>query len=89
MKIGFDMLLWTAHVQPEHWDILEDIKKTGYDGAEIPVSMTIVPMRQGERPISNVAFIATALGNVTRDLGIPSARHESHPPRHAPVMSVH
>jgi D-psicose/D-tagatose/L-ribulose 3-epimerase len=37
MKIGFDMLLWTAHVQPEHWDILEDIKKTGYDGAEIPV----------------------------------------------------
>ena len=59
------------------------------DGAEIPVSMTIVPMRQGERPISNVAFIATALGNVTRDLGIPSARHESHPPRHAPVMSVH
>jgi PAS domain S-box-containing protein len=54
------------------------------DGAEIPVSMTIVPMRQGERPISNVAFIATALGNVTRDLGIPSARHESHPPRHAP-----
>jgi D-psicose/D-tagatose/L-ribulose 3-epimerase len=37
MKIGFDMLLWTAHVQPEHWAILEDIKKTGYDGAEIPI----------------------------------------------------
>jgi D-psicose/D-tagatose/L-ribulose 3-epimerase len=37
MKIGFDMLLWTAHVQPEHWPILEDIKKTGYDGAEIPI----------------------------------------------------
>jgi D-psicose/D-tagatose/L-ribulose 3-epimerase len=37
MKIGFDMLLWTAHVQSEHWPILEDIKKTGYDGAEIPI----------------------------------------------------
>jgi D-psicose/D-tagatose/L-ribulose 3-epimerase len=37
MKIGFDMLLWTAHVQPEHWSILEDLKKTGYDGVEIPI----------------------------------------------------
>jgi D-psicose/D-tagatose/L-ribulose 3-epimerase len=37
MKIGFDMLLWTVHVQPEHWPIIEDIKKTGYDGVEIPI----------------------------------------------------
>jgi D-psicose/D-tagatose/L-ribulose 3-epimerase len=37
MKIGFDMLLWTAHVQPEHWSILEDLKKTGYDGVEVPI----------------------------------------------------
>ncbi|MBV8105520.1 MAG: sugar phosphate isomerase/epimerase [Hyphomicrobiales bacterium] len=37
MKIGFNMLLWTAHVQPEHWAVLEDLKRTGYDGVEIPV----------------------------------------------------
>ncbi len=37
MKIGFNMLLWTAHVQPEHWTILEDLKRVGYDGAEIPI----------------------------------------------------
>jgi D-psicose/D-tagatose/L-ribulose 3-epimerase len=37
VKIGFNMLLWTAHVQPEHWAILEDLKRTGYDGVEIPV----------------------------------------------------
>jgi D-psicose/D-tagatose/L-ribulose 3-epimerase len=37
VKIGFNMLLWTAHVQPEHWAILEDIKRAGYDGVEIPV----------------------------------------------------
>jgi D-psicose/D-tagatose/L-ribulose 3-epimerase len=37
MKIGFDMLLWTVHVQPEHWPIIEDIQKTGYDGVEIPI----------------------------------------------------
>ena len=37
MKIGFNLLLWTASVQRGHWPILEDIKRTGYDGVEIPV----------------------------------------------------
>jgi D-psicose/D-tagatose/L-ribulose 3-epimerase len=37
MKIGFNMLLWTAHVQPEHWDVIEDLKRTGYHGVEIPI----------------------------------------------------
>ncbi len=37
MKIGFNMLLWTAHVQLEHWPVLEDLKRTGYDGVEIPI----------------------------------------------------
>lgn len=37
MRIGFNMLLWTGKVGPEHYAILEDLKKTGYDGVEIPV----------------------------------------------------
>lgn len=37
MKIGFCMLLWTTHVTEKHRPILEDLKKTGYDGVEIPV----------------------------------------------------
>lgn len=37
MKIGFCMLLWTTGVTGEHRPILEDLKKTGYDGVEIPV----------------------------------------------------
>jgi D-psicose/D-tagatose/L-ribulose 3-epimerase len=37
MKIGFCMLLWTTHVGKEHRAILEDLKKTGYDGVEIPI----------------------------------------------------
>jgi PAS domain S-box-containing protein len=59
------------------------------DGAEIPVSMTILPMRYGDGPISNVAFIATAIGKPIREAGIASARDESHPPRHASAFSVH
>jgi D-psicose/D-tagatose/L-ribulose 3-epimerase len=37
MKIGFCMLLWTTSVTSEHQSILDDLKKTGYDGVEIPV----------------------------------------------------
>ena len=59
------------------------------DGAEIPVSMTILPMRHGDAPISNVAFIATAIGKAIRAAGVASARDESHPPRHASPLSIH
>jgi len=37
MKIGFNLLLWTAHVERQHWPILSDLKACGYDGVEIPV----------------------------------------------------
>lgn len=37
MKIGFNLLLWTAHVERRHWPVLEDLKRCGYDGVEIPV----------------------------------------------------
>ena len=57
------------------------------DGAEVPVSMTILPMRQGDGPISNVAFIATAIGKQIREAGVASVRDESHPPRHALALS--
>lgn len=31
------MLLWTTHVTQEHLPLLEKLKKTGYDGVEIPI----------------------------------------------------
>ena len=37
MKLGFCMLLWTTSVDASHRRLIEDIKKTGYDGIEIPV----------------------------------------------------
>jgi D-psicose/D-tagatose/L-ribulose 3-epimerase len=37
MKTGMNLLLWTTHVTEEHFPILEKLKKTGFDGAEIPV----------------------------------------------------
>ena len=37
MRLGFDLLLWTTHVTDAHWPIIEDLKRTGYDGVEIPL----------------------------------------------------
>lgn len=37
MKIGMCMFLWTTQIGPEHQSLLADIKKTGFDGVEIPV----------------------------------------------------
>jgi D-psicose/D-tagatose/L-ribulose 3-epimerase len=37
MKIGFNLLLWTPHVTAKHRPLLVDLKKTGYDGVEIPM----------------------------------------------------
>ncbi|EAR01775.1 sugar phosphate isomerase/epimerase family protein [Maribacter sp. HTCC2170] len=35
MKIGMNMLVWTAHVTQEHYIIVDTLKETGYDGIEL------------------------------------------------------
>ncbi|WP_425602946.1 sugar phosphate isomerase/epimerase family protein [Horticoccus luteus] len=37
MKIGMNLLLWTTHVTSAHDPLLADLRRTGYDGVEIPI----------------------------------------------------
>jgi D-psicose/D-tagatose/L-ribulose 3-epimerase len=37
MKTGFNLLLWTTHVDEPHFALLERLKAVGYDGVEIPL----------------------------------------------------
>jgi D-psicose/D-tagatose/L-ribulose 3-epimerase len=37
MKIGMNLLLWTAKVGPEHYPLLKELKTAGFDGVEVPV----------------------------------------------------
>jgi len=37
MLLGFNLLLWTGHVTEEHFPILADLKRAGYDGVELPL----------------------------------------------------
>ncbi len=37
MKIGMNLLLWTAHVTEAQFPLLASLKKAGYDGVELPL----------------------------------------------------
>jgi D-psicose/D-tagatose/L-ribulose 3-epimerase len=37
MKIGMNMLLWTAHVDESHAPLLAELAEAGFDGVEIPL----------------------------------------------------
>ena len=37
MKFGMNLLLWTGHVGAEHFPLLAKLKKTGFDGVEVPL----------------------------------------------------
>ena len=37
MLLGFNMLLWSAHVTEEHFHLFADIKRAGFDGVELPI----------------------------------------------------
>jgi D-psicose/D-tagatose/L-ribulose 3-epimerase len=37
MKYGMNLLLWTTHVTQEHFPLLGQLKRAGYDGVELPL----------------------------------------------------
>ena len=37
MRTGFNLLLWTTHVDTVHLPLFEKLKAAGYDGVEIPL----------------------------------------------------
>jgi D-psicose/D-tagatose/L-ribulose 3-epimerase len=37
MKVGFNLLLWTMHVEDGHLRHIEKLKAAGYDGVEVPM----------------------------------------------------
>ena len=39
MKIGMNMLVWTAHVREQHYPLFSKLKQAGYDGVEISIGL--------------------------------------------------
>jgi D-psicose/D-tagatose/L-ribulose 3-epimerase len=79
MKIGFNLLLWTTHLDQSHLPTLRALKAAGYDGVEVPIFggnpayyHDIKTMLDGE------GLAATVVGIVQDEARSPlSATHES------------
>ena len=54
MKTGFNLLLWTTHVDEAHLPLLEKLEAAGYDGVEVPLF---------EGDLSHYQRLARALGD--------------------------
>src|SRR5687768_12372171 len=37
MRIGMNLLLWSSHITPAHFPVLEKLAAAGFDGVEVPV----------------------------------------------------
>ena len=75
MRLGFDLLLWTTHVTDAHWPILDRLKATGYDGAEIPIFEGEVAhyKKLGQR-LKDVGLAATGIGVMSGGSAISPAK---------------
>ncbi len=62
MKIGFNLLLWTTHLEERDFAILGTLKRAGYDGVEIPCfGGDIAHYRKIGAALRNEGLEATAL----------------------------
>jgi D-psicose/D-tagatose/L-ribulose 3-epimerase len=73
MKIGMNMLLWTNHVTEQHFGIFEKLKKTGFDGVELPLGEGDVAhySRIGEQ-ISSLDMGVTCVTSLSESTNIAS-----------------
>jgi len=62
MKYGMNMLLWTSDVTEEHYGILENLKKWGYDGVELPVfDLDVAKFTRLGKKLSEIGLECTAV----------------------------
>ncbi|HEV3081518.1 MAG TPA: sugar phosphate isomerase/epimerase family protein [Gemmataceae bacterium] len=66
MKTGMNLLLWATHVTADHFPILAKLKKTGFDGVEIPIFEGDVEHYQKIRKeLDNQGLACTTVGLMT------------------------
>ena len=63
VRLGFNLLLWTSHVTDAHRPILDALKRTGYDGAEIPMfEGDVAHYREVGRWLREAGLATTGIG---------------------------
>lgn len=68
MKIGMNLLLWTAHVTEAHFPLLANLKKAGYDGVELPLfDGDATHYKKIRKELDNLGLGATTVTVVNED----------------------
>jgi len=68
VKIGMNMLLWGAHITPQHIPVFESLAQTGYDGVEIPVgAQTLAELKAMAGACDDLGLARTAVAFVSED----------------------
>jgi D-psicose/D-tagatose/L-ribulose 3-epimerase len=68
MRTGMNLLLWTTHVTEEHFPLFAKLKKTGFDGVELPLfEGDVAHYRKVRMELDNLGLGCTAVTIVTPD----------------------
>lgn len=68
MKIGMNLLLWSTHITNKQFHLFAEMKKTGYDGVEIPIFQGKVPhYTKIGRELKNQGLACTSVTVATED----------------------
>ena len=68
MKFGLNLLLWTTEVTEAHYPLLEQIKKWGYDGVEVPIfDLTVSKYQALGQRLKSLGLESTAVAISTGD----------------------
>jgi D-psicose/D-tagatose/L-ribulose 3-epimerase len=74
MKAGINFLLWTVHVEEEHFPLFKKLKAAGYDGVEIPLTFGDVKhYEKVRRAIEDEGLECTTTSNCSPDKNIISS----------------
>ncbi|MBT8305889.1 MAG: sugar phosphate isomerase/epimerase [Maribacter sp.] len=77
MKIGMNMLVWTAHVTQEHYPIIDTLKETGFDGIELFLGAGDSKQYSGHgRHFSEMELGVTCVTCLTPETNIASPKKE-------------
>lgn len=80
MKIGMNMLLWTGHVTEEHVPVLEALKRTGFDGIEVPVFDVSDPSHYGRlaKILDDIGLERTVVAIIPDEASSPISSEAAH-----------
>ncbi|MDU0355926.1 TIM barrel protein [Paraglaciecola aquimarina] len=74
MQLGINFLLWTTHVAEQHFHLFPLLKKAGFDGIEIPLTIgNTAHYQKIQQALADEGLACTTTSNCSPDKNLISA----------------